>query len=374
MYKKNPAGEWYSLSNIDTIDSPALVLYKERIEKNIALVKEMAGDVQKLRPHVKTNKIREVSDLLLKAGISKFKCATIAEAEMLAMLQAPDVLLAYQPAGPKLRRFISLMKSYPATQFACLADNIASAETMAAEAEKNGLVIRLFIDLNIGMNRTGIVPEKAGELASFIHQRNGMVLAGLHGYDGHIRAVDPVVRRQEADAGYAPVAALNTFIQEELGVVPVVVMGGTPTFPMHLQRHDVECSPGTFVFNDWGYKHALPDQPFDYAALVITRVISIIDAHTICTDLGHKSIAPENPLEQRVRFLNAPEVVFHGQSEEHLVLKVDDASAFSIGDVLYGVPVHICPTVALYDRAWVTEDNTITQSWEVIARNRMINI
>lgn len=374
MYKKNPAGEWYSLSNIDTIDSPALVLYKERIIENIRLAKEMTGDVQKLRPHVKTNKMREVCTLLLDAGITKFKCATIAEAEMLGALHAPDVLLAYQPTGPKMRRFISLVKAYPATLFSCLTDNIASATAMATEAVQNGITIRLFIDLNIGMNRTGIIPEKAFELALFIHDRNGIALAGLHGYDGHIRATDLAARKQEADRGYEPVARLATAIQQQLGIVPVIVMGGTPTFPVHLRRDQVECSPGTFVFTDWGYKHVLPDEPFEYAALVITRVISIIDEHTICTDLGHKSIAPENPLDNRVRFLNAPDVIFKGQSEEHLVLTVDNAGDFAVGDILYGVPVHICPTVALYDRARVAENSTITQSWEVIARNRVINI
>ena len=137
-------------------------------------------------------------------------------------------------------------------------------------------------------------------------------------------------------------------------------------------RQGVECSPGTFVFTDWGYKHAFPDQPFEYAALVITRVISIVDGKTICTDLGHKSVAAENPLP-RVHFLNAPDVTPSGQSEEHLVLKVEDSSIFSPGDVLYGVPVHICPTVALYDKAYVVENHHVTSEWQVVSRNRFIN-
>lgn len=373
MYKKNPVGEWYTISNIDTIDSPALVLYEERIQENIRLVKEMIGDVQRLRPHVKTNKISEVSAMMLQAGITRFKCATIAEAEMLAMLNAPDVLLAYQPNGPKLHRFVSLAKAYPATQFSCLIDNISSAKAAAAEGIKNGITIRLFIDVNVGMNRTGIIPQKAFELAAFIQSQPGLTLAGLHGYDGHIRATNLDSRQQEADEAYKPVDELAKKILQELGTAVTVVMGGTPTFPLHAQRAHVECSPGTFIFNDWGYKHSLPDEPFEYAALVVSRVITIVDERTICTDLGHKSVAPENPLDSRLRFLNAPDVVFKGQSEEHLVLGVDDSSAYAIGDVLYGVPIHICPTVALYDSAWVAENNTVTKSWNVIARNRAIN-
>ncbi len=112
---------------------------------------------------------------------------------------------------------------------------------------------------------------------------------------------------------------------------------------------------------------------FDYAALVITRVISVIDAQTICVDLGHKSVAAESPFP-RVYFVNAPDATPIGQSEEHLVLKVPDAAAYTIGDVLYGVPMHICPTVALYERALVVKDHLAVEEWKVVARDRKINI
>jgi hypothetical protein len=46
------------------------------------------GNVDRLRPHIKTHKTQEVNDLLLKSGIYKFKCATIAEAELLAISNA----------------------------------------------------------------------------------------------------------------------------------------------------------------------------------------------------------------------------------------------------------------------------------------------
>jgi len=152
-----------------------------------------------------------------------------------------------------------------------------------------------------------------------------------------------------------------------------IVVGGTPTFPTHTHRQNVECSPGTFVFWDWGYNNNLPDEPFIFAALVIARIISIPDADTICVDLGHKSVAAENPFP-RVNFLNLPGAEPIGQSEEHLILRVPDTSLFSAGDVLYGVPVHICPTVALYEKAFVAENKNITDEWRVIARDRKINI
>ena len=131
--------------------------------------------------------------------------------------------------------------------------------------------------------------------------------------------------------------------------------------------------PGTFVFWDWGYKHQTPDEPFDYAALVVTRVISIVDATHVTTDLGHKAVAAENPFP-RVHFLNAPEATPVGQSEEHLVLEVPDSSQYKVGDVLYGVPVHICPTVALYDSAVVIKDHKAVGTWKVVSRDRKITV
>jgi D-threonine aldolase len=163
--------------------------------------------------------------------------------------------------------------------------------------------------------------------------------------------------------------AIKSLTKEELSIV----VGGTPTFPIHAHRENVECSPGTFIFWDWGYQNMMTDEPFVFAALVVTRIISIPDADTICTDLGHKSVAAENPFP-RVNFLNLPGAEPIGQSEEHLMLRVPDTSLFAIGDVLYGVPVHICPTVALYDTVKVVENKQVVYQWRVIARDRAITI
>ncbi|MEO7766130.1 MAG: D-TA family PLP-dependent enzyme [Ferruginibacter sp.] len=365
---------WYDIKNVDTVDSPALVIYKERIAQNIRLLKNMVGnDVLRLRPHVKTNKISEVSAMMLEAGISKFKCATIAEAEMLAMIGAKDVLLAYQPVGPKIYRYINLVKQYPSTHFSCLVDNIYAAEEISKHCVAKGITADVFIDVNTGMNRTGTLPSKVLLLFEALGVLPAIKVTGLHVYDGHIRETDVLLRAQHIETEYKKVITLAETLETVSKKKLIVVAGGSPTFPIHAQHKNVECSPGTFIFWDWGYKYGFPDEPFEYAALVITRVIAIIDQNTVTTDLGHKSVAAENPLP-RVYFLNAPTTIPVSQSEEHLVLKVDDASIFKTGDVLYGVPVHICPTVALYEKAIVIENNIATDEWKVIARNRKINI
>jgi D-serine deaminase-like pyridoxal phosphate-dependent protein len=365
---------WFTIKNIDTIDSPALVVYKERVEQNIQLLKEMVhGNVSRLRPHVKTNKITEVCSMLMDAGITKFKCATIAEAEMLAMIEAPDVLLSYQPVGPKAIRLAALVEKYPATKFSAVVDNIHVAEMLSQLFTEKKLSLDIYIDLNTGMNRTGITPEHATQLFEAMQLLPALKVVGLHGYDGQIRDTNVELRKQHIEKGFSKVLILAAAIEAVSKQQVTIVAGGSPTFPVYADRNDVECSPGTFVFWDWGYKHGMPDEPFDYAALVITRIISITDEYTITTDLGHKSVAAENPFP-RVHFLNAPEAEPISQSEEHLVAKVPDASKYKIGDVLYGVPIHICPTVALYERAAVIENNLAVTEWKVISRDRKINI
>lgn len=364
--------EWFIIDNIDEMDSPALVIYRERVKENIHHAIEMTRDVSKLRPHVKTNKIAEVCRMMMDAGITKFKCATIAEAEMLAMIHAKDVLLAYQPVGPKAKRLLSLVQQYPQTSFSCLIDNINAASHLSKFFSPAGKSIPVFIDLNTGMNRSGIKPAQAFQLFEQLQNLPGINVRGLHAYDGHLRNTDLQERKKESDLAFNEVTSLAKEMEQASGLSLTIVAGGSPSFPTHVDRN-VECSPGTFVFWDWGYKHQLPDEPFDYAALVITRVISIIDNNTITIDLGHKSVAAENPLP-RVHFLNAGNAVPVAQSEEHLVLEVNDSSQYKTGDVLYGVPTHICPTVALYEKAVVVENNKAITTWKVIARDRTITI
>ena len=158
--------EWYIIDDIDKLDTPAFVIYSERVKQNIDMLKSMIDDVSRLRPHAKTNKCKEASLLMLEAGITKFKCATISEAEMLGMCKALDVLLAYQPVGPKLERFVQLIKAYPTTKYSCLIDNLAAANNISGAAIKEDIEIPVYIDLNVGQNRTGIIPSDAFQLGS----------------------------------------------------------------------------------------------------------------------------------------------------------------------------------------------------------------
>jgi len=363
---------WYEAVNVNEYDSPALLLYPSRIKENIIRITERI-DTRLIRPHVKTNKTGEVSALMMEAGIKKFKAATIAEAEMLAMIKAPDVLLAYQPTVPKIKRLIRLIQKYPDTQFSCLVDNANTAIAISDLFTSSNFIARIYIDLNLGMNRTGVRPENAITFFEKLHSTPALDILGLHAYDGHIKDRDINIRTEICLRAFEPVSKLKHALEEIVGHSTILIAGGSPTCFIHATAGNRECSPGTFVFWDKGYSENLPEQPFDWAAIIASRVISIPASDMICVDLGYKSVACENPLP-RVYFLNAPEAVPTAQSEEHLVLKVPDSGRFNPGDIMYGVPWHICPTVALYDKALIVENNTVVDSWEIIARKREITI
>lgn len=367
---------WYEISNAHEVDSPALLVYPERIKHNIdTMVNTVGGETDRLVPHVKTHKMAEILAMQMEAGISRFKCATIAELEMCLMTGAKWVLMSYQLTGPKIDRFIKLARLYPAASISSLTDNLESARVLAAAFSRAGLQASVFLDVNNGMNRTGHPMD--GHLFDTykkISELPGIQVLGLHIYDGHIRKAHFEDRKKESDDAISPIYPLLNQIAESRLPRPQVITGGSPSFTSAAARAEFYCSPGTTLLWDWGYSEIITEVPLNYAAILMTRIISKPAVGLVTTDLGHKSVAAENPIGKRIKFLNLEGYEVVGQSEEHLVLKVDDWNALQVGDILYGVPYHICPTVALHDTAQVIQNNKRVTEWNIPARKRKITV
>lgn len=350
--------------NFDLFESPGLIVYPDRVQRNIAKALEMVdGDPARLRPHIKTHKTKEVNDLLLAAGITKFKCATMAEAELLALSEAPDVLISMQLIGPNLDRFKNLVAHYPKTRFSSIVDDTFAASELNREFE--GLQTGVYIDLNIGMNRTGIKPENALVLIQQMESLPNLQLRGLHAYDGHIRDKVYQDRIEHVETDFASFYLLL----EQIDPTDLeLVVSGTPSFLVHHKNPLFTCSPGTFVFFDAGYAALFPENTFEYGVEIIARIISKPTKTTICLDLGHKSVAAENPIDNRVRFIDHPGWELKSQSEEHGIVEVGDHSSYRIGEIVRMIPYHICPTVNLHSHLQVIDGGL----WEVKARNRRL--
>ena len=364
---------WHTVNNVEEINSPALLVYPDHIESNIKRMISMTGNVNQLRPHVKTHKMPEVIRLQMKLGINKFKTATISETEMVAACGAEDILLAIQPVGPNIGRFFQLKQRFPATKISCIAESEDIIMKLSDVALQKGLETHVWLDINNGMN-SGIAPDEvAVRLFRMIHELPMLKAEGLQVYDGHIRAKDLSERKRISDDAFAPV--LNMIEKIRLsGIENVkVVAGGSPTFPIHAKKALVESSPGTLLLWDWGYSSSFPDMDFLYAAVLLTRVISKPADGLLCLDLGHKAIAAEMP-QPRIKILGMNDCTITNHSEEHMVIRTSEAYKYKTGDALYGIPWHICPTVDRHDHVTVIINNIATGQWKVEARQRKITI
>lgn len=362
--------------DLDAIASPALLFRESAIEKNLDLMVQLAGRPDRLRPHVKTHKCPVIITRHLDRGITKFKCATIAEAEMTARNGASSVLLAKQPVGPDVERLISLSRAHPNTEWIAIVDALEPFAALSQALEKSGDSLGVMIDVNCGMNRTGIQPGPELEsLYQATSTASNVKLRGLHVYDGHIHQSDLEERKQACHDALAPVYESCKRLVEAGFERPQIVAGGSPTFSLHAQDSRVtECSPGTTVLWDFGYQDDYPDLPFEPAAFVMGRVISRLSEDRVCLDLGHKAISADKP-QPRLRFRELPDAVFETHSEEHLVVQSPNCRKLKIGTRLLGIPQHICPTVSLYDYASIINDeDQVIARWSIEARSRRLSV
>lgn len=365
----------YELLDADALLSPSLIVFRDVVRHNLEEMVRIAGGVNRLRPHAKTHKMPGVIEMEREMGVVKHKCATIAEAEMIARAGGADVLLAYPLVGPNIGRFVKLIQQYPDATFRAVADAPEPVKALSEAARALDRPIPTLVDLEVGMGRTGIALEAAPALYQQIAGSPGLVADGLHAYDGHIRDTRLDDRTRAAQRVEEAVLGLRDRLIADGLPVPRIVLGGTPTFPIHarLDAPGVECSPGTIVFHDASYRKLFPDLPFTPAALLLTRVVSRPRPDRLCLDLGHKAVAAD-PSGPRAEFPAIPDARIVGHSEEHLVIETADADRVPIGAPLLAIPTHVCPTSALHQRATVVSKGRVVDEWEVAARDRVLKV
>ncbi|HOV26031.1 MAG TPA: D-TA family PLP-dependent enzyme [Pseudobacteroides sp.] len=367
----------YEVENPNRIITPSLIYYKDYIVSNINKALEMSGGGGRLWPQIKTHKMGEMIKLQQQMGINKFKCATIAEAEALVMCEAEDILIAYPLVGPNIDRFIELQKKATKSKLWAIGDDYEQLKLLSLKMAESGHKAKTLIDVNLGMNRTGCPVNQVEELYKECYSLDGLVLDGLHCYDGHNHDSDIAVRKQNVIDNIEIINRTKQSLEKEGYSCSTIIAGGTPSFPYFVEHSDFFVSPGTLFVSDYGYYKSFPDLDFIPGAAVITRVISHPNEDLFTLDLGYKGIAadPEGPRGIIAGLEKAASPLF--QSEEHWVFKMNkgyEDKRPAIGTILYVIPTHICPTSALYSEVLVSENGKIKGTWEVTARNRKLSI
>jgi D-serine deaminase-like pyridoxal phosphate-dependent protein len=362
--------EDYEVRDADRVLTPALAIYPSIVDANIEATLRLAGgDPGRWRPHIKTAKLAFVMRRLIHRGVDAFKCSTTLELRSACEAGARDVLVAYPMVGPAVRRVIELAGEYPDVSISALVENERQA------ASWRGSRIGMFIDVNPGMDRTGIGQQRIEDILRLARSLEAQY-RGLHYYDGHVHAEDLKERQTAAWRGYDQLIAIVSALRKSGVDTREVITSGTPPFPAALQYpgfanggfvHQV--SPGTIVYSDFTSLGQLPEE-YGYrpAALVISTVVSHPAPGIATCDAGHKSVSAD---------AGAPTCIVAGRpgltalkpSEEHLPLRAAENSDLpAIGERLYLVPRHVCPTVNNFDEALIIEDGRIAGLERVTAR------
>jgi D-serine deaminase-like pyridoxal phosphate-dependent protein len=380
LYIKSLSDRPYKMAAPDALSTPCLLLFMDRFEFNMRKMGELLAstacgfDFRSLWPHVKTHKSLWVTQQMMQAGIQSFK-STPNELDMLREARAKTIFIAYPLVPKEALRVARLVRENSEMQFIVQASHPNHVECLLDAAKEYDIQWHYFIDLDVGMHRTGTLPEKAFDFFRSLRGSGRFEFAGFHAYDGHNASPDLEERRKTSKASIDPLIKLFGKFDRENIRVPKLVMGGTPSFLTDLEYlarvnldTEVILSPGTWIFFDTMYTAILPGT-FDVAACILAQVMDLPQRVTATLNLGYKRWSiDQGPIEgfsvEGMRVL--------GWSEEHTVVSVPGGEELHVGDYVLIAPRHVCSTINLWEHFSIVGagGETVLHDCPVNARNR----
>jgi len=368
-----PWDERYRVADEQAVLTPALAVYPEIIASNIeAMLRLLDGDPDRWRVHIKTAKLGYTLGMLIASGVRNFKCATTLELLVACETGAQDVLVAYPMVGQNARRVREIAGQFRKVRISILAENEEQLRQWA------GSGVGVFLDINPGMNRTGIEQERKEEAVRLVRTAAGAgaEFRGLHYYDGQYGGLGEAERTMATEPGYQHLLRMAAEIERDGVPVPEVITAGTPTlgcslaFPGFRGRKFVHrVSPGTVVYGDATSMAQLPPQwGLRPAVLVLSQVVSHPCAGKVTSDAGHKAVSADAGVPTCVA-VGHPELSALPPSEEHLPFAVEGRDREPrVGQMLYLLPRHVCPTVNNFDSALLVRGGRVQSVEKVSAR------
>lgn len=377
LYLPDTRLDQYLIEGVGEVLTPALAIYTSLVDANITTTLDLlGGNARRWRPHVKTAKIARVMRRMVERGVHNFKCSTTLELRTIIDAGATDVLLAYPAVGANAKRVREVAGENSDVLISALVEN--SAQVTAWQGSSVGL----FIDVNPGMDRTGLEQDRIEEIVRVAEEirSSDLEFRGLHYYDGHLSKYDLPEREEVAHQGYDRLMNIvSAFDSKGIPVIEVIT-AGTPAFPCALSYNPFpdakfvhRASPGTVIYSDCTSLAQLPKEwGYQPAAVVVSTVVSQPTANRITCDAGHKTVSADSGVPT-CAVIGREYLIPTRPSEEHLPIDViDGAEMIATGEALYLVPRHVCPTVNNFDHAIIVEDGRIVAVEAVTARGREV--
>jgi 3-hydroxy-D-aspartate aldolase len=355
------------------VPTPALLVDIDILDRNIARMRDGAAQLGiKLRPHAKAHKCVEIAQRIMAAGAIGISCATIGEAEAVALGGVGGILVTAPLTSPdaiqRLRRLL-----LRGADIAVVADHPASVAQLSTVAATAGGTLDVIVDVDVGMGRTGCLEiADAVTLARQIAAAPTLNYAGIQAYWGNLQQVSPFAERSrligiQADRVRAVIAALTS-----AGLPPAIVTGGGTGS----HRIDAatglftEIQPGSYLFMDSCYgaiSISENDNPFVPSLFVAASVVSANKPGRVVVNAGWKAFAADSGKPVALR--GAPSgAAFRFMGDEHGALDFAGDGGPAVGSTIEFLTSHCDPTVNLFGAFHVVRGDEVIDVWPIRAR------
>lgn len=363
------------------LDTPALLINQVIMENNLKKMQTYA-DTHKvnLRPHTKTHKMPQLALLQEKFGCKGITVAKVGEAETMAAAGLEDIFIANEIVGDiKLARIQKLAESI---DISFGLDSIAQAELVEKAFHGVPKKAEVLIEIEVGENRSGIIEEaEFQELLNYLKKCENIHLKGVFSHDGDSYSAatreaccEGSVKAQRRTLAFAEIARLNGFD------ISVVSIGSTPSLANGSDILDgvTEIRPGTYILMDASQGNAVDDMSC-CAATILASVMSKPTEERVILDVGAKGLTMQKRTEGICAtpglgtIYEYPNTHIDQVYDEHAIIYDRTFhDSVNIGDKVRIIPVHICPVVNLYDKAYLINDkDEIVEVLQVACRGKL---
>jgi D-serine deaminase-like pyridoxal phosphate-dependent protein len=359
---------------LTALDTPSMIVDLDIMESNIStLMTRLLPTGVSIRPHLKTTKSAVLARKLVAAGAKGGCVAKLSEAEVMCALGFDDLLITCEVIGPvKVGRLVELWRAHPGVRV--VVDSEVGAGAINAALGEAGLSgMKVLIDLDVGLHRTGVQPgEPALQLARCVRECKNLNLIGVQGYEGHLQHVHGFEARREAClASMKILVDTAEALRADGHAIDVVTTGGTGTAEFCASVKGVtEVQPGSFLFMDTDYRNAIGGATYKQSLTILATVISTQGPRIITIDAGLKSLTTDSGFAE----CKTEGYTYGVLGDEHGSLEWEEGAegkALSIGDRVEMVPSHIDPTINLHDVYYAHRKGVIEEIWQVDARGKV---
>ena len=349
------------------IQTPCLMVDRDVLDQNlVAMADHARNHGVALRAHAKTHKCFEIARRQLALGAIGLTVATVGEAEVFAEAGCNDLFIAYPvwAAGARAARLRALAERVALRVGVDSSDGVEAAARALAGTEAE-----VVVEVDSGHHRTGVAPERAGQVAATA-QRYGLRVAGVFTCPGH--GYEPGGRKQAAaDEARALQKADAALRQAGLGA-GLRSGGSTPTAALLIQGALNEMRPGVYVFND---AQQVELGAADWDGVALTAAATVVSRHgrDVVLDAGSKVLGADRPAWATGfgRLPDHPHARISALPEHHATVSFPDgAPVLELGSLVRVAPNHVCAAVNLADVLLVTAGGAVVDQWAVSARGK----